>query len=93
MELEDKVAIVTGGAGGIGREIALTFAEKGASLVVADIDEEGLEAVLAEMNSRRGVGIIARADVARRQDVESAVDLAVTRFGKIDILAKMIGTG
>jgi NAD(P)-dependent dehydrogenase (short-subunit alcohol dehydrogenase family) len=91
MELEGNVAIVTGGAGAIGREIVLRFVENGVTIVAVDVNEDGLERVLMEVKARGGSGLIARADVTERQEIESAVSLAIKNFGKIDILVNNAG--
>jgi NAD(P)-dependent dehydrogenase (short-subunit alcohol dehydrogenase family) len=83
MKLEGRVAIVTGGAQGIGRAIAEKLSEEGALVVIADINEEGAKAV-AEGLSRDAVGI--RTDVSKREDVQAMVDAAVERFGRVDVL-------
>jgi pyridoxal 4-dehydrogenase len=83
MKLEDRVAIVTGGAQGIGRAIAEKLSEEGAFVVIADINEEGAKAV-ADGLSRDAVGI--RTDVSKPEDVQTMVDAAVERFGRVDVL-------
>ena len=87
-ELKEKVAIVTGGAGGIGRATAELFVAEGASVVVADIDAEGGETFTA------GLGKAARfkqTDVSRAEDMQSLVDYAVEQFGSLDIMFNNAG--
>ncbi|KAL5721672.1 Short-chain dehydrogenase reductase Ata1 [Ranunculus cassubicifolius] len=86
-KLEGKVAIITGGARGIGAGTAKLFAENGAHVIIADIiDDLGL--LLANSIGGRYV----HCDVARESDVESAVDLAVTWKGRLDIIFNNAGT-
>jgi pyridoxal 4-dehydrogenase len=83
MKLRDRVAIVTGGAQGIGKAIAEKLSEEGASVVIADINEEGAKAA-ADGLSGEGLGV--RADVSSQDDVQGMVDAAVERFGRVDVL-------
>lgn len=83
MKLKDRVAIVTGGAQGIGRAIAEKLSEEGAAVAVADINEEGAAAV-AEGLAGEGLGV--RADVSKADDVQAMVDAAVERWGRVDVL-------
>ena len=75
MRLKDKVAIATGAASGIGQATALLFAEKGARVVVADIDSEGGERTVAEINDKGGEAILVPADVSREEDARKISDL------------------
>ena len=84
--LDNRAAVVTGAADGIGEGIARRFAAEGAAVVVADYDDERGPAVARDL---RGLGARAefiRCDVSRREDVIGAVDLCVERFGSVDIL-------
>jgi galactitol 2-dehydrogenase len=83
LSLQDKVALVTGGARGIGRAIAQAFAEKGAQIIVADLDEEGA-AALAEQIGRQSFSV--RLDVSAIDTIEGIVLEAAERAGRIDIL-------
>ncbi len=93
MELTDKVAIVTGSARGIGREISLKLAEVGADVVVNDIEAvaKPLESVVQEIKTlnRRSLAVIA--DVSSPEDVSRLIETAVKEFGKIDILVNNAG--
>lgn len=91
MELEQKVAIITGGGGGIGGAVALKLASKGAAIVVADIDDEHAERVVNEVKKANGRAIAVHSDVSRAGDVELMVKAAITAFGTVDILVNNAG--
>ncbi|ATE64132.1 SDR family NAD(P)-dependent oxidoreductase [Rhizorhabdus dicambivorans] len=84
MRLKGRVSIVTGGATGLGRAVALAYAREGASVVIADIADAG--AVVAEIESDGGAAIYARTDISDEQSVAAMVRGAVNRFGAVDIL-------
>lgn len=84
--LAGKVAIVTGGAAGIGRATCALFAEEGARVVVADVDAEAGAAVAAAIAGRGGHALFVPADVAREADARRLADEAVARFGRVDVL-------
>lgn len=88
--LQDRVAVVTGGASGIGRAVALLFASEGARIAIGDCSEEA-EAVVREIEQQGGEAIYVKTDVARENDVKHLMDETVTRFGKIDILVANAG--
>jgi NAD(P)-dependent dehydrogenase (short-subunit alcohol dehydrogenase family) len=79
-----KVAFVTGGASGIGRATALAFAREGASVVVADISEQGNQETARTIEELGGRAIAVRCDVTRAQDVKAALDKTVEAFGRLD---------
>ena len=91
MLLKDKVAIVTGGARGIGRETALVFARAGAKVVVADFDSEAGEITAGEINTAGGQAIFKKVDVTDRENVQAMVEKTKECFGKIDILVNNAG--
>ena len=86
-----KVAIVTGAAEGMGRQVSLDLAGEGATVVVSDIQEEGLKEVEAEITRRRGSCLAVVCDMAFRCQVDNLVRSAVDSFGKIDILVNNAG--
>ena len=90
--LKDKVAIITGGAQGIGRSIANLFAQEGADLILSDININKVEKTAAEIekNTKRKV-ISLKADVSIKSDVEEMVSIALKKFKKIDILVNNAG--
>ena len=81
--LEDKVAVISGGAGSIGLASARAFVAEGARVVLADRDGEAVAAAAAAIDAERAVGI--ECDVTDEDQVRAAVELAVARFGKLDI--------
>jgi NAD(P)-dependent dehydrogenase (short-subunit alcohol dehydrogenase family) len=81
--LQDKVAVISGGGGSIGAATARLFAEEGARVVVADLDEAGLTAVVDELGPERAA--LAVTDVTDSDQVRTAVQLAVERFGGLDV--------
>jgi NAD(P)-dependent dehydrogenase (short-subunit alcohol dehydrogenase family) len=91
MRLQDKVAIVTGAASGIGAATALLFAREGAKVTLADIlDAEG-KAVMTAINSHGGEARFCRLDVTSEQDWEALVAATVAAYGKIDVLINNAG--
>lgn len=95
MRFADKVVIVTGGGGEIGRATALRFAREGAVVVVADVSAQEAERVTAEINAEvkndLRVAWSYALDVARRADVEAMVGRVVERHGRIDVLCNIAG--
>ena len=93
MELENKAAIVTGSASGIGREVALTLAAHGASVTVADRNTSGAEAVASQIRDSGGTARAAEVDVTNRGQVASTVDAAVAAYGSLDVFVNVAGFG
>jgi NAD(P)-dependent dehydrogenase (short-subunit alcohol dehydrogenase family) len=91
MQLDGKVAVVTGAASGINRAIATRFAVEGARVVVADIDEPGGRDTARHITSAGGRAIAVRTDVRRRDDVEAMVRAAVAEFDHVDLLVNGAG--
>ncbi len=89
--LQDKVAVVTGAAGGIGRETALRLAAEGAKVFCVDIDDKGALATVDEITAAGGTADAQGADVSSAEDVEQAVTQAVTRFGGLDVMVNIAG--
>lgn len=89
-ELEGKVAIVTGGAGGIGRATAELLVAEGASVVIADIDVDHGEQVVAHVGESAA---FKQTDVSDEDQVQAVVDFAVERFGGLDIMFNNAGIG
>lgn len=84
--LAGKVALITGGASGQGRAAAVLFAEHGARVALADIDEKGARETAATIERAGGEALAIRADVSRRADCDAMVAATVERFGRLDVL-------
>jgi NAD(P)-dependent dehydrogenase (short-subunit alcohol dehydrogenase family) len=89
--LKSRVAIITGGAKGIGRGIALKFAQEGCSIVIADIAETEGKKTAEEVSQKGGEGIFVPCDVTNSGQVRDMVDKAISKFKKIDILVNNAG--
>ena len=89
--LDGKVAIITGGASGIGRASAILFAREGARVALADVDREGGEAVAAEITGKGGDAVFIPCDVIDAQDTVRLARAAIERYGQIDILFNNAG--
>ncbi len=87
----DKVVIVTGGAGGIGRAAALRFATEGASIVVVDLPSAGPDRVVGEVEALGAAAVALAADVTRSDEVQAYVNVAVETFGGVDVLFNNAG--
>jgi D-threitol dehydrogenase (NAD+) len=86
--LQDKIALVTGGASGIGAAIAETFAGKGAQVAVVDLDQDAAEAKAAKLGDD---SFGHRCDVSDPASVQSAVNAVVSRYGRVDVLVNSAG--
>ena len=92
LNLEEKVAIVTGGACGIGRTVCRGLAEVGAKVVVADIDEQGAKQVAADLKDNfAGDHIATATDVTLKASVDAMIKAALNAFGGVDILVNNAG--
>ena len=92
VSLHDRVAVITGGAKGIGHAVARRFAEAGASIILADLDATTAEKAASELAERYGGSARAiQADVSQTDQVEAAADFAVTEFGRLDVWANIAG--
>jgi 2-hydroxycyclohexanecarboxyl-CoA dehydrogenase len=92
LELTGKSVVVTGGASNIGRAIVLQFAEEGANITIADIDQAAAEGVanLARQRGASGVQVV-RTDVTSLSDVEAMVNAATSAYGTVDVLVNGVG--
>lgn len=91
--LESKVAIVTGGASGIGEATAVAFAAEGAKVVVADIDEARGLAVVDGLAAGGTEALFVRTDITSEDDVMNLIDSTVARFGRLDVVLNNAGIG
>ncbi len=91
MRLEGKVALISGGARGMGAVEAKLFVQEGAKVVFGDVREEEGQKLEAEIAESGGEAVFTKLDVTSADDWQSAVDLAVSRFGKLDILVNNAG--
>src|SRR6202158_1239830 len=89
MRLQEKIAIVTGAASGIGRATALRFASEGARLILNDIDPNGLEAVLVQTGGHKARAVAG--NVAHEETARRIAQKAVSAFGRIDVLVNNAG--
>jgi NAD(P)-dependent dehydrogenase (short-subunit alcohol dehydrogenase family) len=89
--LEDKVAMVTGAGSGIGAAMARRFAEEGAKVVVADINEEAAREVAGNIKKAGGIALAVEQDVSDAKSVEKSVDVAVEKFGRLDVAVNNAG--
>ncbi len=92
MRLKDQVAVITGGAQGIGKAMATLFASEGAKLVLSDIDEGMVQATAAQIAKEKSVETLGvKGNVAQFTDCEKLVDASLDKFGRIDILINNAG--
>ena len=90
MRMKDKVAVITGAASGIGKEIARTFSREGAKIVIADLNQAGADATAAELGGPgRALGVAM--DVTNEEQVEAGIAKALVAFGRIDVLVSNAG--
>src|SRR3989440_963025 len=82
--LNGKVALVTGGASGIGRATALTFAREGAKLVIADMNEDGGQQTVHMITEKGGEATFVRIDVSQAVEVQALISQAVSTYGRLD---------
>ena len=90
MRLKDKVALITGASGGLGKNFCKAFLNEGAKVCVTDISEELVDNTVAELNSP-GSAIGSVVDVCQRRTIQAAVSTAVKEFGHLDILVNVAG--
>ncbi len=93
MRFDNKIAIVTGAAQGIGKATALRLAQEGAKVVLVDIDQAGIEQVAQTIRATGGTALALVVDIARNDDVKAAAAKVLATFGQIDILVNNAGAG
>jgi NAD(P)-dependent dehydrogenase (short-subunit alcohol dehydrogenase family) len=93
VKLEGRVALVIGGASGIGRACADAFAEEGAKVMVADVNQQGAEETVSRIHALGGSASFVRTDITNEESVKAAVQATVQEFGKLDIMVPSAGGG
>ena len=91
MRLKDKVAIVTGGAGGIGRETCELFTQEGARLLIAEVDLDAAKNIAEELTKKGYKAETAKVDVRNFNNAKQLAETAIDTFGHIDILVNVAG--
>ncbi len=91
MRLEGKVALITGGASGMGKVASQLFASEGAKVVLTDVSDEAGTATATEIGAGGGEALYVHADVSKEADAQAMVDATVGRFGRLDILYNNAG--
>lgn len=90
---EQRVAVITGGASGIGRQVSLKFARKGDRVVVADFNETAGKETVDLIKAEGGEASFVQVDVSKQESVEALVDKAVELYGRIDVMHNNAGIG
>ncbi|AEH52929.1 SDR family oxidoreductase [Heyndrickxia coagulans] len=90
-KLDGKVAVVTGAASGMGKAIAALYAKEGAKVVASDLNLEGVQQTVAEIEATGGTALAVQANVASEEDVQHLIDTAVNEYGTLDILVNNAG--
>ena len=92
-DFEGRVAVVTGGASGIGLGMSRAFAKRGMKLVIADLDEEALAAAVKEFEAN-GTEVASRlTDVSKLEEIEALAELTLSEYGKVNVLCSNAGVG
>jgi len=92
-EFKGRVAVITGGANGIGLALAHRFGAEGMRLVIADVDEAALNTAAAQLEDAGHQVLACRTDVSKAEDVQALADAAVARFGAVHVLCNNAGVG
>lgn len=90
-KLENKVSVITGAGSGMGKAIALLFASEGCKIIATDIDQKRLDALKTEIKAQGGEVTTLVANMAKEEDIENMINLAVSTYGTLDILINNAG--
>lgn len=93
MSIIDKVVVITGAGGGMGKATALHLAELGARVVIGARRDDRIAAVAAEIKDKGGQAAYLKTDVTKREDLTALVDLALSEFGRLDVIVNNAGVG
>jgi len=93
MKLQNKVAIITGGASGIGAATARLFVQEGAKVVLVDLNEEKGKAFEAELKAQNAEALFVKANITSEEDVQNIYKETIAAFGKVDIVFNNAGIG
>ncbi|MFC0330533.1 SDR family oxidoreductase [Paenibacillus sepulcri] len=91
MKLQSKSAVITGAGSGMGRAMAILFAQEGASVIVADVNGAAVDSVVQEITAAGGKAVGVISNVSKEEDVQRMIDQAVDSFGSLDILVNNAG--
>lgn len=91
MKLQGKVAVVTGAGSGMGKAIATLYAQEGAKVIVADINQTSVDAVVAEIKENGGDATGVTVNVAKKEEVEKMIQTATSTYGSLDVLVNNAG--
>ncbi|MFC7394763.1 SDR family NAD(P)-dependent oxidoreductase [Scopulibacillus cellulosilyticus] len=91
MRLENKVAVITGGGTGIGKETALLFAKEGAKIVITDINQESGSQAVKDIEANSGEALFVQHDVSKEEDWKKVAEETIKTFGKVDVLFNNAG--
>lgn len=91
MRLKNKIALITGGGSGIGKETALLFAKEGAKVVVVDVNTKAGKQTVTEINKKKELAVFCKADVSNEKDCKKMINAAKRNFGGLHILFNNAG--
>lgn len=91
MKLQGKSAVITGAASGMGKAMAILFAQEGAKVVVADMNGAAIDEAVTEITAAGGQAVGVVANVTKEEDIRSMIDKAVSKFGTLDVLVNNAG--
>ena len=91
--VKNKVAIVTGGASGLGKSSAILLAREGAKIVITDVDDENGTKVVQDINNDGGEAIFIKQDVSKEEEWKMVIETTIKTYGKLHIVANSAGIG